>query len=118
MGGPGPGHCGIEVAEALAGRGVDAGVIDIYRIKPLNVELLLNTARKTGRILTIEESFVSSGIGNIISQVITSREENIRLKCLGVPDRFFSPGGDRRNLHRLCGLDAETVTRTALDWLK
>ncbi|MEE8413233.1 MAG: transketolase C-terminal domain-containing protein, partial [Dehalococcoidales bacterium] len=51
-------HRAFEVADELTRHSVDAGIIDLYRIKPLNEELLLDAARKTGRILTIEESFV------------------------------------------------------------
>lgn len=111
-------HRAFEVADELARHSVDAGIIDLYRIKPLNEQLLLDAARKTGRILTIEESFVSSGIGNIISGLITERGEGLKLKRFGIPDRYFSQGGDRKNLRQLCGLDVDSIAKTTLEWLK
>ncbi len=111
-------HRAFEVADQLAEHSIEAGVIDLYRIKPLNEDLLLEATRKTGRILTIEESFVSSGIGNILSGLITEQGEGLKLKRLGIPDRYFSQGGDRKNLQRLCGLDEESITKTTMEWLK
>lgn len=111
-------HRALDVADRLAQHSIEAGVIDLYRIKPLNEELLLEATRKTGRILTIEESFVSSGIGIIISGLVTDRGEGLKLKRLGIPDRYFSQGGDRKNLQRLCGLDEESITRATLEWLR
>jgi transketolase len=110
-------HRALEVAGELSRRSVDAGVIDLYRLKPVNEDLLLEAARPTGRVLTIEESFVSSGIGSIVSGIIARRNEDVKLKCLGIPDRYFTQGGDRANLQRLCGLDRDSIVREALGWL-
>jgi transketolase len=111
-------HHAFKVAAALAKHSVEAGIVDLYRIKPLNADLLMSILKKSKRVITMEESFVNSGIGSIISALITDRGEDIKLKCLGVPDRFFSQGGGRQELHRLCGLDVDTVTKTTLTWLK
>jgi transketolase len=111
-------HRAFEVAEELARHSINAGIIDLYRIKPLNEELLFEAVGKTGRIVTIEESFISSGIGSIISGLITESKRDLRLKRIGVPDRFYSQGGDRKNLQKLCGLDTDSITGTALKWLK
>ncbi|MFC1988635.1 transketolase family protein [Chloroflexota bacterium] len=111
-------HRAFEVADQLARHSVDAGIIDLYQIKPLNEDLLLDAAGKTGRILTVEESFINSGIGSIISDLITDRGEDWKLKRLGIPDRFVSQGGDRRNLQRLSGLDVDSITAATLKWMK
>lgn len=111
-------HQARKVAAELTKHSIDAGIVDLYRIKPLNEELLMGLFRKSRRIVTLEESFINSGIGSIISALITDRGENMRLKCLGVPDQFFSQGGGREVLHRLCGLDVATITKTTLKWLK
>lgn len=111
-------HQALKVADELARHSIDAGIIDLYRIKPLNEELLIGAARKTGRILTIEESFISSGIGSIISGLLADRGEGIKLKRLGIPNQYFSQGGSREELQRLCGLDVDSITRTTLEWLR
>ena len=110
-------HQALKVADELARHSIDAGVIDLYRIKPLNETMLMANLTKTRRVVTIEESFRNSGIGSIISDLITDSEEEIRLKRLGVPNQFFTQGGSRAGLHRLCGLDVETITKTTLEWL-
>lgn len=111
-------HQAFKVADELAKHSIDAGIIDLYRIKPLNEDLLMATAGKTGRILTIEESFVNSGIGSIISSLVTERGETIRVRHIGIPNRFFSQGGTRQELHRLCGLDVDSITANILKWIK
>jgi transketolase len=111
-------HQAFKVARELAGYSIDAGIIDLYRIKPLNEDLLIKTAARTGRIVTIEEHFVNSGVGSIIASLITDRGATIRLKRFGIPNQYFTPGGNRRELHRLCGLDVASITENILKWLR
>jgi transketolase len=111
-------HQAFRVAEELARYSVDAGVVDIYRIKPLNEELLLNAIARTGQVVTIEENFLGGGIGSIIASLIADRGQSIRLKRLGVPGQYFSQGGGRGVLHRLAGLDTPTITENVLKWFK
>jgi len=111
-------HQSFKVVDELAKHSIDAGVVDLYRIKPLNEELLMDTITKSRRIVTIEESFISGGIGSIISDLTTNRGEDLRIKRFGIPDRYFSQGGGRKELHRLCGLDVDSITKTTLEWLR
>lgn len=111
-------HQAFKVADELAKHSISAGIIDLYRIKPLNEELLLNTIRQSRQIVTLEEHFVNSGIGSIISNLITDRGEDLRLKPLGIPNQYFTQGGGRKELHRLCGLDVASITKTTLAWLR
>ncbi len=111
-------HQALKVREELAKHSIDTGIIDLYRIKPLNQDLLMNTATESRRIVTIEENFITGGIGSIISSLVTDRGEDVRLKRLGVPDQYFSQGGGREELHRLCGLDVNSITREILEWLQ
>jgi len=110
-------HQAFKVADELARHSIDAGIIDLYRIKPLNKELLLSTIPESRRILTMEENFINGGIGSIISALVADRGENIKLRRFGVPDEYFSQGGGREQLHLLCGLDVASITKTTLSWL-
>ena len=110
-------HQAFKVADELAKRSIAAGIIDLYRIKPLNEVKLMANIKKSKRVITIEESFTNSGIGSIISDLITERGEGIRIKRLGIPNQYFPPGRNRQELHRLCGLDVETITKTTVGWL-
>lgn len=110
-------HHALKVADALAGCGVKAGVVDLYRIKPLNAALLMEVISKTKRVVSIEENFLQGGIGAIIATTITDAGQDIRLKRFGVPDRYLASGGGRHELHRLAGLDVDTITQKTLEWL-
>jgi len=109
-------HQAFKVAAELAKHSIDAGIIDLYRIKPLNEELLLNAIGQTKQIVTLEENLINSGIGNIISGLLTEQVEDLRLKHIGIPNRYYFQGGGRKELHRLCGLDVDSVTKTTLRW--
>lgn len=111
-------HQAFKVADELAKHSIDAGIIDLYRIKPLNEELLMNTITKSRRIVTIEESFINSGIGSILSSLVTDRGKDLKLKRIGIPNQYFSQGGGRKELHRLCGLDVESIVEEIIETLR
>ncbi len=111
-------HQAFKVVEELAKHSIDAGVIDLYRIKPLNAERLMQVIGKSKRVVTIEENFLEGGIGSIVSGAITDRAADIKLKRFGVPDKYFSQGGSREGLRRLGGLDVDSITQNTLKWLE
>ncbi len=57
----------LQAADALAGEGIDAEVIDLRTIRPLDIETVLASVRKTGRCVTVEEGWPQSGVGSEIS---------------------------------------------------
>jgi len=111
-------HQAFKVTDELAKHSINTGIIDLYRIKPLNKGLIMNTITKSRRVVTIEENFITGGIGSIISCLVTDLGESLRLKRLGIPDQYFSQGGGREELHRLCGLDVDSITKGILEWLQ
>ncbi len=111
-------HQAFKVAEALAKHSIDAGIIDLYRIKPLNEELLLKIVGQTKQIVTLEENLINGGIGSIISMLLADRREKLGLKCIAIPNRYYSQGGGRKELQRLSGLDVHSITKTTLEWLR
>ena len=62
----------LEAAESLAAKGVSAEVIDMHTVKPLDEELLVASAKKTGRVVTCEEHSVIGGLGSAVSEYLTS----------------------------------------------
>jgi transketolase len=111
-------HQALKVAGELKKHSVDAGVIDLYRVKPIDEKLLLRSLSKTKRILTIEESFANSGIGTIISTIVTESEEDLKLRIIGIPNCYFGPGKKRAELQQLSGLDVDSIVKTALEFLE
>ena len=104
---------GICVAESLAAaellqeQGIDAQVINIHTIKPLDAELVLEAAKKTGRIFTVEEHSVIGGLGAAVAEVLEDRYP-VRITRIGMNDIFGESGSARELLHKY-GLDAEGI---------
>lgn len=111
-------HRAIEVADKLKEHSIDAGVIDLYRIKPVNTKLLLKNISKNKRIVTLEEHLLAGGLGSIIAEIISDNEVNTSLKRIGVDDKYYYTYGGRGNIQRICGLDTNSVTKTVVKWLK
>ena len=63
----------LEAAEKLAADGVSAEVINIHTIKPLDEEIILNSAKKTGKVVTAEEHSVIGGLGSAVCDVLSEK---------------------------------------------
>ncbi len=81
----------LEAAEALKNDGVDAEVINICTIKPIDEELLIASAKKTGRVITVEEHSVIGGLGGAVAEVLSEKLPT-PMKRIGVYDRFGESG--------------------------
>lgn len=105
----------LEAARILAEQGIDAGVINIHTIKPLDTELLLNAAKKTGFLVTVEEHNVIGGLGSAVCEAVC---EQLPVKVLrvGVQDRF-GMSGPAAELLREYGLTADNIVKTVLQGL-
>jgi transketolase len=108
--------CGVEVAfalasaEQLATEGVQAEVIDAFSIKPLDNATILDSARKTGFVLTAEEHSVIGGLGAAVAELLGSHPGVLRkpLRHIGVQDRFGT-SGEFEELFREYGLDTQAI---------
>ena len=98
----------LEAAEALAGRGIDAEVINIHTIKPIDADIILKSAEKTGRVVTVEEHSVIGGLGDAVADVLVQNHP-VPMKKIGVEDVFGYSGPALDLLHEF-GLDAEGIT--------
>ena len=103
-------------AETLAAEGIDAEVINIHTIKPLDKELVLASAKKTGKVVTVEEHSVIGGLGSAVADVLAESGAGI-LKKIGVQDVFGESGTARELLHKF-KLDAEGITEGVLQFVK
>ena len=86
--------CGImvayanDVAKKLEKEGIHVTVIDMHTIKPLDVELIRKTAREIGKIVTVEDHFVSCGMGSLVCNAILDAGIPCQVKRLGIPDMY------------------------------
>ncbi len=97
-----------RAAEILAESGIDAEVINARFVKPLDEELILGSARKTGRVITVEEAMLAGGFGSAVLEVLSREQMNIPTDRIGLADRFFDHAS-QNSLRRLAGIDAESI---------
>lgn len=108
----------LEAAERLQKNGVRAAVINARFVKPLDQELILTWAKKTGRIITIEENVLQGGFGSAVLEMLQKAEYFPRnFVRLGLPDTFV-PHGSQGILRNLYGIDAEGIENAAYNALK
>lgn len=97
----------LEAAETLSAEGIDAEVLNIHTIKPLDTELIVASAGKTGRVVTCEEHSVIGGLGEAVCSAL-AESCPVPVKRVGVNDVFGESGPAVDLLHKY-GLDAEGV---------
>lgn len=114
--------CGIMVAEALhasqalAEDGVDAGVINVHTIKPLDKATLVQAVQATGAVVTAEEHQVHGGLGSAVAEVVT-RHCPCFIDMVAVQD-VFGESGEADELREKYGLTCEHIREKALGLLK
>ena len=88
---------GLEVAESLAAaekleaEGISVEVINMHTIKPLDVDLVVRSAAKTGKVVTVEEHSIIGGLGSAVAEVLAEKQP-AKLLRIGVEDRFGESG--------------------------
>ena len=88
---------GLEVAESLAAAekleadGISVEVINMHTIKPLDVDLVVRSAAKTGKVVTVEEHSIIGGLGSAVAEVLAEKQP-AKLLRIGVEDRFGESG--------------------------
>ena len=97
----------LAAAEMLAKDGIDAEVINIHTIKPLDEELIIASAKKTGKVVTVEEHSVIGGLGGAVAECLSEKAPTKMLR-IGINDVFGESGTAVALLHKY-GLDAEGI---------
>ena len=97
----------LEAAEKLAADGIDAKVINIHTIKPLDEELVAAAAMETGKVVTVEEHSVIGGLGSAVCDVICEKAPARVLK-IGIND-VFGESGPALELIKKYGLDTDSI---------
>lgn len=106
----------LEAAEKLAAEGISAEVINIHTIKPLDEEIILTSAKKTGKVVTAEEHSVIGGLGSAVCDVLCEKMPTPVLK-IGMYDKF-GESGPANALVAKYGLDAEGIYSKVKDFVK
>ena len=97
----------LEVAERLSAEGIEAKVINIHTIKPLDEDLIVSAAKETGKVVTVEEHSVIGGLGSAVCDVLSEKAPTKVLK-IGVND-VFGESGPALELLKKYGLDTDGI---------
>ncbi|HPD53062.1 MAG TPA: transketolase C-terminal domain-containing protein [Bacteroidia bacterium] len=101
----------LEACEMLEEKGISAEIINIHTIKPLDVQAVLRSARKTGCVVTAEEHQVNVGLGDAIARVLVSQHP-VPQEYVAVNDSF-GESGTPEQLMKKYGLEAENIAAAA-----
>lgn len=107
----------IQAAEALERENISVRVINIHTIKPFDEQIVVDAARDTKKIITIEEHSVIGGLGSCVAETIAERNLNVAFRRIGLKNRFAEGYGSHEQVKVLNGLCAEQIKRCALEGL-
>ena len=97
----------LAAADKLAADGIDAKVINIHTIKPLDEDLVVKAAKETGKVVTVEEHSVIGGLGSAVCDVLSEKCPTQVMK-IGINDTF-GESGPAVELIKKYGLDADSI---------
>ena len=109
-------HKALEASEILKKEGIDARVINIHTIKPLDEKTIINTAKETGAVISVEEHSIFGGLGGAIAEVL-GEYYPVPMKILGVRD-VFGESGEYDELLKKFGLTTLNIVTSAREILR
>lgn len=107
----------LEAAKLLEGKGVNARVVDMHTIKPLDEEVIVKAAKETSLIVTVEEHNILGGLGAAVAEVVAGIGNAPKLVRIGLPDSFGPIGTYQCQLKRY-GLTAQDIADKVINGLK
>jgi transketolase len=106
----------MEASRHLLIKGIRARVIDMHTINPLDTDAIIQAAKGTGHIVTIEEHSINGGLGAAVSETVVQNCP-VKMKILGIPDEMVVTGTSAE-VFRYYGLTAEGIAQSAEELLK
>lgn len=108
----------LSAAEELEGGGIRAGVLNARFVKPLDADLIISEARKSGKLITVEENVLQGGFGSAILEMLEERGINdIKIERLGIPDKFIEHGS-QDSLRKRYGIDKDGIVKAVKEMLR
>lgn len=104
-------HKALEAAHRLAGRGIEARVLNMATVRPIDREAIVAAAKETGGIVTAEEHTVFGGLGSAVAEVVV-QEAPVPMRMVGVPGEF-APTGEPEFLFEHFGLTSDNIADKA-----
>ena len=106
----------MDAADVLKGEGVNIKVINMHTIKPLDTEAVLDAAKNTGAVLTVEEHSTIGGLGGAVAETLADAGIGIKFKRQGIPD-CYAVIGYPEDLYPLYGIDSTGIRTAVLELL-
>ena len=106
----------LMAADALAQDGIQARVVDMPSIKPIDEELIIESAQKTGAIITVENHSIIGGLGSAVAETLMEEGIGLPFKRVGIQDQFCE-GGTTPYLMQKFGIDHQGIVAAAKDTL-
>lgn len=112
-------HTALAVADILRQTSqLNVGVIDAFRIKPMNVEFLKQALHNVERVVTLEEHLLAGGLGSAVAELFIDHDLHIPTMRIGQDDRFVFDYGGRNAIWEKYGLDVGAVATRIMKWVK
>ena len=105
----------LKAQETLTEKGVEAGVIDLFRVKPINGDGLTKVLAGYNTVLTVEEQLLEGAMGSAVAEALVDHNVLKPMKRLGIRDGFEVVNGDRDTLHDLYGIDTPHIIDAATE---
>jgi transketolase len=105
----------LEAATLLVGKGIDAAVLHVHTVKPIDAETIATWAERTGAVVTLENHRIIGGLGSAVAEVL-GENAPVPLHRMGFPDMFGESGSDD-DLTEKYGFSPRHVATAAAEFL-
>ncbi|MCM8821615.1 MAG: hypothetical protein NC831_02220 [Candidatus Omnitrophica bacterium] len=106
----------LEAARKLSEMNIDARIISMHTVKPIDAAVILKSANETKAIFTVEEHNIIGGLGSAVAEVLMeSRCKNIIFRRIGIPDTFAKKVGSQEYLKEVYGLSVDSILKTIVE---
>lgn len=99
----------LKVREILLKENIDLGIIDLFRVRPINVEMLKIYLQKYSKVVTLEEHFLAGGMGSAVCEAMSDYNIHLPVRRIGIKENYYLENGNREYLHKLAGIDIESL---------
>ncbi len=106
----------VEANKILKEKGISAQIVNIHCIKPIDKEMIVSSAKKTGKVVTVEEHNIIGGFGSAVCEVL-SEQYPVKVLRIGVNDRF-GKSGESLELFKLYELDPQSIAKKIEEFVK
>jgi len=107
----------LEAAESLVSEGINVEVLDMPTLKPIDKDLLVKSANKTGAVVTVEDHNIIGGLASAVCQCLVEAEIKVRFRGLGIKD-VYTESGKNYELREKYGLGRKDIVQAVYDVVK